>query len=214
VRGCCQALKLEAVHSLRNMHGIDSAGVLRHFASPLEVPAAPTLRSARPPREPRRARQVIEQFVPTRLALYERRKEHQLAELARAEALLAAKARFISDVVAGEIEIARTPRATLFEALRARGFAPQLEGGTTAEGDKFGYLLGMPLLSMTAERIAHLQRQLAETRSQAKAVREAGAADTFKSELAALAADTAWQRVAGGPPDGAAPQPPAGADTR
>jgi len=105
--GLTDALKLEASHSLRNMHGFDSAGVLRRVDSPLEV---------------------IEQFVPARLELYERRKAHQLAQLAREEALLAAKARFIGDVVAGEIEIARATKTKLFAALHGRGFAPQLEG--------------------------------------------------------------------------------------
>ena len=100
------ALQLQTSHTLTNSHAFDADGVLRHFASPLEI---------------------IELHAEARLAAYTERKAHLLASFADELQLLESRARFIGMAIRDELPLfKRVPRREVVEALRAAGFAPHL----------------------------------------------------------------------------------------
>jgi len=169
------------------MHAFDGGGKLVHLTS---------------------AEQVIELFLPVRLSMYERRKAHLLDSLRREWQLLASQARFVRLFSAGEIEIARQSRAQISEQLARLGFDPfepaAVQTGSAPPADAealsvgrehppaaglrdgrspFEYLLRMPLLSLTEERVASLERRCAEAVQKAEALSATSAENLYRQEL-------------------------------
>eukprot|EP00913_Durusdinium_trenchii_P024115 g22648.t1 len=136
-------------------------------------------------------RQIIEEFAELRLEYYHKRKAHLVRVLQIQAEVLAAKARFVQEVIDEKLKVknrkkdsliedkvfpsrmSELPRLFLFpEDLRKHGFktlqeiteGEHVEG---AQGRGWEYLLGMPLWSLTAERVATLLAQLKEKQDRA-----------------------------------------------
>ena len=129
------------------MHGFDAESRLVRVATPLEV---------------------IAMHKPVRLRTYEARRVHELAVVERELLLLDAKARFLDLVCSGELTIGRVAQSDLVAQLQRLNFAPLGNGGGgdgdgDGDGDGGGsgsghykHLLGMPLQSLTEERLVQL----------------------------------------------------------
>jgi DNA topoisomerase-2 len=170
------------------MHGFDEAARLRRVATPLDV---------------------IEMHAPVRLATYEARRAHELAVIERELLVLDAKARFLELVCSGELSLGRVPHQQLVATLQRLNFAPlgangaadrravdrgddegegTVEGGGGGGGGGSGYkhLLGMPLQSLTEERLAQLSKRRETRRTDAEELRNTTAKQIWMRELEAL----------------------------
>ena len=145
-------------------------------------------------------------WVPYR-SLYTKRIAHDLDAKAADHALLDARARFVAMAVRGDLPelFRRAPRREVTDALRAAGFAPRVasaadgDGGgggddaevvaPAADGDGAGdyeHLLRMPLLALTDERAAKLERQRDEKQAEMAELRNTSELQLWKRELDAL----------------------------
>jgi len=129
---------------------------------------------------------IIEQFAEIRLQYYFKRKDYLLERLRQQHEILSEKARFIELVIADTIKVKNRKHDQLVEDLRKNNFRTMHEitdgddldeqdaqedgGPETEEGAKktkkkrtgggWDYLLGMPLWSLTKERVQDLQKQV------------------------------------------------------
>ena len=187
-----EIFQLESLHQLGNMHAFNAANELCHFGSPEEI---------------------IELHADARLSLYAQRKAHTLDRLDAALAALEAKARFVSMALSGELPLfQRASRAELVAALHQANFAPHPEptaaprlasaainttgdgGAAVGEEDEgaaggkaeFAHLLGMPVVSLTTERVAALQKQITTTADEASELRGTSELQMWTREIEAI----------------------------
>lgn len=125
--GLEKLLRLTNTFSLNNMHLFGADGKIHKFRSPLEI---------------------MEEHFKVRMHFYDRRKELLLATLDADVKKLRDQQRFSELVTSGRLPLFNVRRDALLAQLDASGFA-RLNG-------TFDHLLGTPLWSLTAERIARL----------------------------------------------------------
>jgi DNA topoisomerase-2 len=130
------------------MHCFDSNFILRKFESP---------------------EHILDEFFDVRYKAYERRKDMMVKE-AKVEAIRARnKSRFITEVISGEIVILNKSRslsrAELSTMLVAKGYDTEEKIMSIATGTHsiatnvdYGYLLDMPIYSLTMEQIEELEK--------------------------------------------------------
>ena len=146
-----------------------------------------------------------------RLAAYAKRKAHDLAHLAAELELLDARARFVGMAVRDELPLLRgAPTQMLLDALRSAGFKPGLgatsladlpnlgaldatslaggsgEGNVAPTSRAYDYLLRLPLLSLTEERVAKLMGEIERKRAQATELQHTSELALWSRELEAL----------------------------
>lgn len=130
-----KAFRLRSSVSTTHMYAFDCASKLRLFAS---------------------AEEIFREHAAARLALYWRRRQHQLEELQARLRALQGKSRFIELVVSGALALRGLSRAELVGALRSQEL-PELKSAGDPEG--FEYLLQLSVLSFTRERIDALRSE-------------------------------------------------------
>jgi DNA topoisomerase II len=185
-----KALQLEARHSLTNMHAFGADGDLVKLGSPQEV---------------------IEHHAPVRLRLYETRKAHLLSHRQRELSLVEARARFIDLVLRDELNLSRTSTQQLVTELHRHGFDPNLatipptanggaanghaapsaeeidgagsSPGLESSGGAYDYLLRMPMVSLTEERVVKLTREKEAKRREVDVLQASSAKSMWQQEL-------------------------------
>mmetsp|Transcript_25407 Transcript_25407/g.75631 ORF Transcript_25407/g.75631 Transcript_25407/m.75631 type:complete len:832 (-) Transcript_25407:16-2511(-) len=122
---------------------------------------------------------VLMEFAELRLKYYQKRKDFMVDRLSREREWLDSKVRFILLVVKGELVVGNRKRQELLADLQKRGFKSYQQifdragdaeegeagdGAAAAKGGRsgFDYLLGMPLWSLTTEKVEELKRQSKE----------------------------------------------------
>jgi DNA topoisomerase-2 len=91
---------------------------------------------------------ILEDFYEVRLEFYEKRKAWLEATLAAEVAKLTNKARFLEEVISGVFIVNNRRKDVIVEGLAGRGYL-EIDGG-------YDYLLGMPIWSLTVERMEKL----------------------------------------------------------
>lgn len=167
--GLEKALKLRGSLATTNIVFFDSEGKIKKFTNEAEL---------------------LNEFFELRLKYYYKRKDYHVDRLAREKNLLDAKVRFILMVISGELIVSKRKRNDLIADLKAKGFKPYNEifgksksadddeddaapaapaapgqGGTESKEKQepksgFDYLLGMPIWSLTYERVEELRKQM------------------------------------------------------
>lgn len=130
---------------------------------------------------------ILQDFCQLRRRVYVDRKGHLVAKMTRESEILSNKARFILMVVKGELELRKKKKAELLKELQKKGFkkmseldaileeeearrtgkpvptkAPLSEdAGAEEDAEKtdYDYLLGMPLWSLTYEKVEEIKKQ-------------------------------------------------------
>lgn len=92
--------------------------------------------------------QVLDEFYQIRLEFYGKRKKWLVATLEQDLAKLTNKARFLEEVIHGIVVVNNTRKDDLIQTLNSRSYL--LVDGS------FEYLLGMPIWSLTAERLERI----------------------------------------------------------
>mmetsp|Transcript_21318 Transcript_21318/g.45361 ORF Transcript_21318/g.45361 Transcript_21318/m.45361 type:complete len:1306 (+) Transcript_21318:68-3985(+) len=158
--GLEKSFKLRSALSLNNMYFFDKDGKIRKYADEHEI---------------------IEDFAKLRLEYYHKRKAHLLRALRQQHEIIREKVRFIRLVIEEKLKVKNRKKDTLIEDLRKNNFRTlseitegddiEVPGGGDPEGGEdagkkekkkggWEYLLGMPLWSLTNERVLDLEAQL------------------------------------------------------
>jgi len=143
--GLEKSLKLRSSISITNMMFFDKDGKIKRYGTELEL---------------------LFEFAALRVEYYQKRKDFHVDRLRREKELLDAKVKFILLVVRGELVVGNRKKAELLVDLKQRGFKSQQQimdkSGSdeeSAKGNGYDYLLGMPIWSLTYERVEELKRQ-------------------------------------------------------
>ena len=125
-------LKLYTTESTSNMHLFDSQDQLKKYGS---------------------VRDIVRDYYATRLALYGKRKTHQLAAMTAELHILTNKARYIQELLDGSIDLRRKRGDELTAMLQSKGY-------DTMEGDEqYKYLLKLPMDSVSEENVQKLLKE-------------------------------------------------------
>lgn len=160
-----KVLKLRSSISTSNIVFFDADGRIKKFAAVIDL---------------------LREFFALRLKYYIKRKDYHVDRLQKEKDLIDAKVRFILMVIKGEMVVAKRKRDELIADLKGKGFKPynqifgrsrladedeEPNGPPSAKEGKepksgFDYLLGMPIWSLTWERVEDLRKQLKEKTSE------------------------------------------------
>jgi DNA topoisomerase-2 len=126
--------------------------------------------------------EIMDEYYTFRLDLYAKRKAHLLAEMGRELDKLSNQARFVQMIIDGKLVISKKKKAVLVAELKKHGFKsitkveeaaeagetePAMQDGDEDENlelaaSSYDYLLGMPLWSLTQERVEKLRKQIGD----------------------------------------------------
>jgi len=181
-KGLEKAFKLTSNHAISNMHAFDHHGKMTKFDRPEDI---------------------IEEFFPVRLQLYEDRMSLLKSEAMYHALVMRNKARFIEkvmsrevDLVGGSISKAATvaklatfgfdDELKLYEVRNDNALRHKMKIPAKVERDKdsrFDYLLSMPLMSLTEERINDLRKDAEEKDRELKNIQETSAEQLWHRDL-------------------------------
>jgi len=120
------------------------------------------------------AEDLIRAFVPWRTAMMEKRRQHIIADLKEQVRFQSEVVRFIKFYLSNVNTFKNTGKKELVELLLANKFVD------------YERLLSMAIWSLTKDRIAELEKKLAELKSELAKVEADNAVDMYKRELKAL----------------------------
>jgi len=154
------------------------------------------------------ANEIIDEYYTARLELYKKRKIHQLEELKRELSILDNKLRFVTEVINGKINVFRKKKANLVSLLHSSGYAKNsdLKAKSTSQdkllarleaensenesdsekhikASEYDYLLGMPMWSLSEEKVAELEKQKAEKEKQAEELEKLSEMQMWERDL-------------------------------
>jgi DNA topoisomerase-2 len=164
--GCCtgleKLLKLYSTETTSNMHLFDSRDQLRKYAS---------------------VEEIANDYYATRLALYEKRKAHQLACLSSELGVLSNKARYIQEVLDGSIDLRRKRGDEVVSMLKEKGYQGQGQGQGDEEKDQYKYLLKLPMDSVSDENVERLVKERDHKKSQYETLNKTSPGNLWLSDL-------------------------------
>ena len=168
--GCCtgleKLLKLYSTETTSNMHLFDSRDQLRKYSS---------------------VEEIANDYYATRLALYEKRKAHQLACLSSELGVLSNKARYIQEVLDGSIDLRRKRGDEVVSMLKEKGYQSQSQDNE--EKDQYKYLLKLPMDSVSDENVDRLIKERDHKKSQYETLNKTSPEDLWLSDLDELRAE-------------------------
>ncbi|EKV07062.1 DNA topoisomerase 2 [Penicillium digitatum] len=153
---------------------------------------------------------ILKEFYVVRLKYYERRKQFQLSNLQRELEKLSNQARFVQMIIDGKLVISKKKKPVLITELKEKGFKPiakvaeaakmgedeavveeGLEEGEDESDDpnaevlssSFDYLLGMPMWSLTQERVEKLRSQIGEKETEVDVLIKLSKEDIWNRDL-------------------------------
>ncbi|KAI4263914.1 MAG: hypothetical protein L6R42_000952, partial [Xanthoria sp. 1 TBL-2021] len=147
---------------------------------------------------------ILKEFYGVRIKFYEKRKAHMLSEKTQDLEKYTNQMRFIQMIIDGQLVIAKKKKADLVIELRTKHFKPigktvdaskQGEFAPTADNEdeneeevdagasSYDYLLGMPLWSLTKERVEKLKKQIGDRELEIDDLVKKTREDLWKADL-------------------------------
>ena len=164
--GCCTAveklLKLYTTESTSNMHLFDSQDQLKKYAN---------------------VHDIVRDYYATRLALYGKRKTHQLAAMAAELRVLTNKARYIQELLDGSIDLRRKRGDELTAMLQSKGYA------IVENDEQYKYLLRLPMDSVTEENVQKVLKEKGQKESHHATLQGTSIEQLWLADLAELRAE-------------------------
>ncbi|KAL8429528.1 hypothetical protein ACSSS7_006540 [Eimeria intestinalis] len=181
--GLVKLFRLKSSLSTQNYHLFNAEGKVQKFADELEI---------------------MREFAAIRLAFYEKRKAYLIAVSEKEKSILYNRVRFITSVLSGELvgydpmrELEKTC-ANRIESILNRQ-TPQEQGLSDKEnteeeapsacgcvGADFDYMVGMPLWSLTSEKVEDLKRQLRDKEVELEGLRQTDSKTLWRKDLDVL----------------------------
>jgi DNA topoisomerase II len=144
----------------------------------------------------------MQEFFSYRLKLYAKRKAYMLETLNRELRKFSEQARFVKMIIDGKLVISKKKKAALVAELQALKFEPfpkttdsskrvedvgdDEEDGNddvSVQASAYDYLLGMPLWSLTQERVDKLERQKGDKEEEINILDKKSIKDLWKADL-------------------------------
>lgn len=125
-----------------------------------------------------KAEDIVTHFVNVRLGYYDKRKEYLLAKLGRELLVISNRARFIKDIIDGKLKVNNVPRETIIDYLTKNKY-DQIDGS-------YGYLLGMPIYTLTKEKFEELLKQKADKEAEVEVIKKTEPKDMYIKDLEKL----------------------------
>jgi len=174
--GLEKALKLRSSLSINNVVFFDADGKIKKYNSELEL---------------------LAEFAELRLKYYQKRKDFHADRLRREKELLDAKVRFVLMVIRGELIVSNRKKTELLQDLRTNGFKAYHEifskeptGATSSDaaekGGAFDYLLGMPIWSLTMERVEKLKQEMKNKTDELTSLEKTTIQEMWEQDLDAI----------------------------
>lgn len=129
---------------------------------------------------------ILLDFYDIRIDFYEKRREHLISTLTRELEVLEAKVRFIREYIEGTLDINRKTRAHIDTLLRDRGYPGMVDRDEGDSVPSFNYLVKMPIVSLTHERIVALETQTESKRFQLQRIQGMTSKDVWREDLDVL----------------------------
>ncbi|KAJ9654935.1 DNA topoisomerase 2 [Neophaeococcomyces mojaviensis] len=149
---------------------------------------------------------IMEEFYAYRLRFYQLRKDHMLEELNKELRKFTNQERFIRMIIEGKLTISRKKKPVLIAELKKLDFDafPKKQDASkagelaatvdeeeeditgedeTLQASSYDYLLGMPLWSLTQERVDKLQRQIGDKEDEITVLLDKSAKDLWRTDL-------------------------------
>ncbi|OJD18168.1 hypothetical protein AJ78_01780 [Emergomyces pasteurianus Ep9510] len=162
---------------------------------------------------------ILREFYSVRIKLYEKRKQYMLSQMQRDLEKLSNQARFVQMIIDGKLVISKKPKTQLVKELKEKGFKPfpkvsdaAKEGENTSiveenededetsdnedtdiAANSYDYLLGMPLWSLTKERVEKLRRQIGDKETEVDTLIKLSKEDIWKADLDDFLAEWKFQ---------------------
>ncbi|EXJ57517.1 DNA topoisomerase II [Cladophialophora yegresii CBS 114405] len=154
---------------------------------------------------------IMDEFYSYRLQLYAKRKEWLLQEMHKELRRFTNQARFIQMIIDGKLTISKKKKAVLIAELQKLGFdgfpktqdaakhgeeEPVVEEETeddSVDASSYDYLLGMPLWSLTQERVERLQRQIGDKEAEIDILMKKSKEDLWAHDLDEFIAEWRFQ---------------------
>jgi len=184
--GMEKVLKLRGTISTNNIVLFDKEGKIKKFSKENEL---------------------LMEFANLRFTYYQKRKDYHIDRLGREKEHLDSKVRFILMVIKGELVVSNRKRLDLVSDLKSKGFRPYTQifpksannsdatsaadttGGEKGNKHDYDYLLGMPIWSLTWERVEDLRRQMQEKTDELNALERRTVQHLWEADLAAIEAE-------------------------
>ena len=161
--GCCTAveklLKLYTTESTSNMHLFDSQDQLKKYSN---------------------VRDIVRDYYATRLALYGKRKTHQLAAMTAELRILGNKARYIQELLDGSIDLRRKRGDELTAMLQSKGY------DHVECDEQYKYLLKLPMDSVSEDNVQKLLKEKGQKELQHSILKGTSIEQLWLADLAEL----------------------------
>jgi DNA topoisomerase-2 len=125
-----------------------------------------------------KAEDIVTHFVSVRLGYYDKRKEYLLAKLGKELLIISNRARFIKDIIEGNLKVNNVPRETIIDYLTKNKY-DQVDGS-------YGYLLGMAIYTLTKEKFEELLKQKADKEAEVEVIKKTNPKDMYVKDLEKL----------------------------
>ncbi|CAF9905090.1 MAG: DNA topoisomerase 2 [Heterodermia speciosa] len=147
---------------------------------------------------------ILKEFYHIRIKFYEKRKAYQLSEMQRELERFTNQARFVQMIIDGKLIVSKKKKLALVSELKKLGFrafpkvadavkegelAPIADNDEEVEEDidtgasAYDYLLGMPIWSLTQERVEKLLKQIGDKELEIDALIKLSKEDIWKRDL-------------------------------
>lgn len=174
-----KSLKLKSSLSTNNLVFFDAEGKIKKYKDEKEL---------------------LQEFAQLRLKYYQKRKDYLTDRLRRDKELLDAKVKFVLMVIRGELIVSNRKKIDLLQDLRAKGFksyheiySKQSAGATSSVGSEaggaFDYLLGMPIWSLTMERVEKMKQESKHKTEELQNLEKLTIQDLWEQDLDAILAE-------------------------
>lgn len=125
---------------------------------------------------------IIQEFFVERLNIYDKRREYILNQLKYQLDVLSYKVKFILMVVKKELKINNRKKDVIEKDLSLHKF-PMFGKNINDDNKSYNYLLGMPIYSLTYEKIEELKNQMKDKETEYKELFNKTSKDLWKEEL-------------------------------
>lgn len=125
-----------------------------------------------------RVEEIVKHFVEIRLTWYDKRKAYLIAKLERELLIISNKARFIKNIIDGNLKVNNVPKKDIIRYLEKNKY-DEIDGS-------YNYLLNMPIYSLTKERFNELLKQETEKKKEKKSIENTNPKDMYLSDLELL----------------------------
>jgi DNA topoisomerase-2 len=122
---------------------------------------------------------ILLDFCDIRLEFYGKRRDYLINKLTEELKYLQSKVRFISEYINGVIQINNKPRQEIVDMLNQHGFPMYQDEG-------YDYLIKMPIISLTQEKIIELQNQTSNKQQELSRITNKTPKDMWMEDLLSI----------------------------